>query len=213
MATEAPTRPPKEINKETWVDWVKDGAPDPSPEDLITRDELIDRLREAGIPITTRELRYWETEGALPRPVKRSHTGAIRAVYPTWVLRLIPRLRTLRHQGVPLPEIAAHLRLMLRGEEGAKEAKQDMLYWSAPTLTPHLGAYDIDPDNPAAWESTREAVQTSLGFTSGDLGATLEQRARDHREATGKAIASIDIVFRDSDGRALATMTHYLDQE
>ncbi len=206
MATEAPTRP----NKETWVDWVKDGAPDPSPEDLITRDELIDHLREAGIPITTRELRYWETEGALPRPVKRSHTGAIRAVYPRWVLRLVPRLRTLRHQGVPLPEIGAHLRLMLKGEEGARKAKQDLLFWSAPALTIHRSAYEVDPNDPAAWESTREAVQTSLGFTRGDLGAILDERARDHREATGKAIASIDIVFRDSDGRALATMTHSL---
>ncbi len=209
MPTAAPARP----NKDTWVDWVKDGAPDPSPEDLITRDELIDHLQQAGVPITARELRYWETAGALPRPVKRSHTGAIRAVYPTWVLRLIPRLRTLRHQGVPLSEIGAHLRLMLRGEEGARKAKQDMLFWSAPALTPHLGAYDLDPDDPNARESMRAAVQTSLGFTSGDLGAILDERARDHRAATGKAVASIDLVFRDAEGRALATMTHYLDRE
>lgn len=208
MATAAPARP----KKATWVDWVKDGAPNPKPEDLITRDEMIDRLHEAGVPITTRELRYWEAEGALPRPVRRAHTGATRAVYPNWVLALVPRARALRHQGVPLPEIGVHLRLMLRGEEGARKAKQDLLFWSAPALTIHRSAYEVDPNDPAAWESTREAVQTSLGFPTGDLGTILDDLARDHRVATGKTIASIDIVFRDEEGRALATMTRYPDE-
>ncbi len=208
MSTEAPAK----VSKATWVDWVRDGAPEPDDDDLLTRDELIDRLHQSGDPVTTRELRYWEAEGALPQPVKRWHAGATRALYPSWMLDLVPRVRTLRQHGVPLPTIGRHLRKQLAGGEREQDANLELLLWFASTLTIHPSAYGLDFTDPevlAAWPSTQEAIQVALGFKDRELDEILDQRAHKLFRATGRRVVSIDIVFRDEGRRALATMTRY----
>ncbi len=216
MSTEAPARP----KKATWVDWVREGAPDPRPEELITRDELIDELHRWGVPITTRELRYWEAEGALPRPVRRSHEGLVRAVYPTWVRGLVPHVRARRQRGVPLPEIGAQLRQQLSHEATAEEAERALLLGlitlaGESALYPEAYGVDLsDPEELAVWDATEgAAVRRALGFTDDELGDVLDtilnERVRRLREATGRRVGSIDIVFRDKNEQALATMTRY----
>ncbi len=203
-----PTTTPAKPNKATWEDWVREGAPDPH-DDLITRDQLLDLLHSADFPITPRELQYWETAGALPRAVKRSHMGAIRALYPAWILDLVPRVRELRRQGLPLREIGAHLQNHIAQEENARRAQRDLLFWRAPTLTIHRGTYEVDPNDPASWAAIRRAVQTAIGSSEGELAAILDKRAHDHEQATGRRVASIDIIFRDEERRALVTMTYH----
>lgn len=212
MAATAPARP----TKATWEQWVREGAPAPVPEDLVTRDELIDLLREFGDQMTTNELRYWEAKGALPRPVRRSHTGTVRALYPMWVIDLVPRVRDLRAQGVPLPEIGEQLRRQFAQEKTARRATlEDRLYWTAPATTIHPAAFGVDPNDPealAAWETTAEAAHQALGHLNEDNAALvtlIDDLARRLQEATGVSVGSIDLVFRDNERRALSTMTRY----
>src|SRR4051794_17405494 len=99
--------PPKH---ETWEDWLPEGAP--APDQFLTRDELVDRLRRYGIDVDARDLRFWERSGVLPRPVKRRYNGATWALYPDWssrpngYLHLIRRVRQLQAEGYKLQQIA-----------------------------------------------------------------------------------------------------------
>ena len=83
-----PTKP----KRETWRDWMPEGFPQPSDEELVTRSELLDRLRsdpQRTIDITERTLRLWESEGILPGPIRQRHKGATRALYPPWYATLV----------------------------------------------------------------------------------------------------------------------------
>jgi hypothetical protein len=95
---------------ETWVDWLPTGVPEPP---LITRAELLEKLASDGVTVSERELRYWETAGALPHPVRRSHQGAIHAVYPAWhdeIVKEVPKLRPL----MKLPRMRPELRRLFQ---------------------------------------------------------------------------------------------------
>jgi DNA-binding transcriptional MerR regulator len=98
------TRP----KRTTWRDWLPPGAPEPAR--LLTRDEVVRWLGEAGVAVTANDLRFWEQEGVLPHPVRQGHRGATRAVYPDWIVPLVERLRELQGQGKSLREIARVLR-------------------------------------------------------------------------------------------------------
>ncbi len=193
-----------------WHDWMPEGGSAPDPGDMISREELIDRLQADGITVTPRQLHYWETEGALPKPVKRSHTGAIRAVYPTWVLPLVPRVQALRQQGVPLREIGSQLRkAMDQGVEGITARITQ-------TTIVHSAAHGVDVDDKAAlaaFQPTTAAVQRVVEPIGDEIGPALEEMARQHFAITGKKTVYLDIVFRDEERRALVTVTRYPDIE
>ena len=80
-------REPK-TNKETWADLLDDmSIPIPPQEDLITRSELLARLRPPGPDMPSMSevsLIEWEKKGFLPRAVVRSHEGKVQATYPSW---------------------------------------------------------------------------------------------------------------------------------
>ncbi len=94
-------------NHETWRDWMRSGATEPG---LLTRSELLDALHARGIDAENSDLRFWEYEGVLPRPVRQWHHGAVRAVYPDWFVYLIAQLRGMQRAGFTLQEIAPKLR-------------------------------------------------------------------------------------------------------
>ena len=96
--------------RETWRDWQPAGAVEPRPEELLTRDQVLAQLARGRVKLAESDLRYWEQRGALPRPVRRWHEGAVRAVYPPWILDLIRRLRRLQREGYPLAAIGPQLR-------------------------------------------------------------------------------------------------------
>jgi len=88
---------------ETWVDWVPHGWLAPTDEQLITRDELLKRAHEFGVEIHPRTLQQLENHGYMPRPVRRWHNGAVRALYAPWVVDLAIRAYT-RRRGKWSPE-------------------------------------------------------------------------------------------------------------
>lgn len=74
---------------ETWRDWQAADAPEPEPAALLTRDELLAALaRMRDIALTDARLHDWETQGALPHPVRRYQRGAVRGLYAPWCVDL-----------------------------------------------------------------------------------------------------------------------------
>ena len=103
VAATAPTRP----SRESWRDWAPDA---PEPAELLTREELLDRLAAEGLPVTGNQLRYWQTAGLVPYPIRRRLGQAVYAYYPAWMVELVRGLIDLRAQGHTLPQIRAILR-------------------------------------------------------------------------------------------------------
>lgn len=101
----ATTSKPK---RETWKDWIPEGADEPTQ--VYTRPELIKELRRANIEAKDSDLRYWEQIGLLPQAVRRWHNGATRTIYPEWYLYLIRRIRQLQAAGQSLDQIRPRLR-------------------------------------------------------------------------------------------------------
>ena len=95
---------------ETWRDWVPPGWPQPHDDDLITRDEVLRRAKGLGADINPRTFQSWEAIGILPRPVRRWHDGAVRALYPPWMVDLTVLAHHKRRGGWPPTTIAADLR-------------------------------------------------------------------------------------------------------
>ncbi len=99
--------------RETWRDWLPPDAaqallgPRADKSLLITRAELLERL---GGTVTERELRYWESAGALPAAVRQFHRGAMHAVYPVWYVDLVSNVRDRRKEKVPLHELREYAR-------------------------------------------------------------------------------------------------------
>ena len=146
MAANAPTTP----KPSTWRDWMPAGAPE--PEELLTRDELLARLKAWRVDATEADLRFWEYSGVLPRPIRRWHNGAVRALYPDWFPHLVRELRRLqRREGLTLGEIATrllvHARISLalstdatdeeiRASRNYPQTPEDITLW--PTLVEDL---------------------------------------------------------------------------
>jgi len=96
-------RPPRE----DWRQWLPAGVPEPS---TITRAELLTEVRRHGIAVSERELRYWESLHALPRPVRKFRNGAMQATYPWWHDEVVAELLQLRGRSRSWDEIGARLR-------------------------------------------------------------------------------------------------------
>jgi hypothetical protein len=99
----------------TWLDppwawphtdfsWMND------PDRFITRQELLERVREFGaddaVAVDETTLVFWEKRGVLPRPVHRWRDGAPRALYPDRAWAAVFNVRLLQQQGLPLDIIA-----------------------------------------------------------------------------------------------------------
>ena len=78
------------VNKpETWLDWLPDGIDPPDEQTWITRADLLTTLERDGVKVSPRTLGHWETQGILPRPVRRWRGNAAHALYPPFVHDLI----------------------------------------------------------------------------------------------------------------------------
>jgi DNA-binding transcriptional MerR regulator len=119
MPPDTETKP--KPSQESWRDWLGPDAPDPSPDELLTRDEVAQQanawLRNRK-PITPRDLLLWEQLGILPRGIRRRHKGASRNIYPRWVSALARDIRELQHQGLSLETIRMRIRNRARIEMG-----------------------------------------------------------------------------------------------
>ncbi len=121
-----PTAEKTQAYTETWRDWMHPDAPEPEPDELFTRDEILQhvertaRLQRLGRavpgpePTTVSDVRYWESIGVLPRPTRRRHGRAQYAVYPEWYGHLIRHIRFLQEGGASLDDIRPSVRSWAR---------------------------------------------------------------------------------------------------
>lgn len=107
MTIEAPAK-----QKQTWRDW--ENPNEPEPKDVLTRDELVGQLQRWREDVTERDLRLWEYRQLLPRPIRRSHRGAVRVVYPPWFPPLVRQVRRLQRRGHSLEQIKRRTRAFAR---------------------------------------------------------------------------------------------------
>lgn len=110
----------------TWADAI----PDVDRYDHVTIDELLELVEQWLQPrvplprhyadtitaaplddhVTAHQLRHWQTLGILPRPIKRWHDGATRALYPKEPAALaIMEVLTLQDEGYTLDEIGPRM--------------------------------------------------------------------------------------------------------
>ncbi len=174
MATEAPAKP----KRETWQDWLPPGVPAFTPDELMPRAEFLTELRNRGIDASESDLRYWEYVGALPRPIRRWHEGATRALYPRVAFDAVSTLRRLQRDGLPLEDIGARLRERTR-----------FVFAFALADPGDLDSFlSLLPD-----DDDRCITPT--------LVAELERLARQREQRTGVATDHIEIGVVDTNGR------------
>ncbi len=171
--------------RETWRDWLPPSAP--LPEVLYTRDELVLELErlDLGPGATARDIAYWESEGIIPTAVRQWHDGAVRAIYPEWIVWLIVELRTLQQEGYSLSEIALKLRSPLR-------------VYLADQL-PHNDA--IRADIQRSISRTQEAPKESP--LTADLRRALREFTIFYGGLTGNLASRVEIRFLDALGRVI----------
>jgi len=89
--------------RQTWADLLDAmGVPIPPQEDLITRSELLARLRPPGpdMPsMSAASLLDWEKREYLPHAVVRKHGDLVMAVYPPWWPDLVSTVWWLTRTG------------------------------------------------------------------------------------------------------------------
>lgn len=96
--------------RETWQQWQAPGVIEPP---LVTREELLNTLDRLGLnDINERALRFWETKGVIPTPVRRRFNGATRALYPLWMVNLVFSLRHLQSRGFALDALPLQMRVL-----------------------------------------------------------------------------------------------------
>ena len=69
---------------------------------LVTKSELLERVRGYGLAISDRQLTFYVTEGLLPKSIR---AGSRAGVYPRKVVSLLSWILRFREMGVPLEAI------------------------------------------------------------------------------------------------------------
>ena len=106
---------PTDQHTETWANWMPSGWIGPADEELITRGELLTRAKGFGADIHPRTLQILENQGLVPRPIRRWHDGAVRALYAPWVVDLALRAYERRRGKWPLERAIEDVRGAVKG--------------------------------------------------------------------------------------------------
>jgi DNA-binding transcriptional MerR regulator len=160
---------------ETWLDWMPEGSTE--PEHLLTRDEVVDLLSKRHVagtePISAGDLRYWESIGVLPHPIRRWRDGAPRALYHPFAWLLAREVRMKQRAGFALDEIRPQIRALARNRLAYGE--------KAPRLGPRT------PEEIVLWP---------------DLVNELERLARYREAVTSVPTERIEVLVVGTDGLA-----------
>jgi len=190
--------------RETWLEWVP-GSPELNLDALLSREEII-ALLNVGDEVSETSLRYWESCGVLPQPVRRRKNGATRALYPLWYAALVRRLREYQTRGFTLEELPSRMHA---------EARQLAV---SGTLAVATSAGSLSP---SAREFTNlfrqyavlaESTPHGYPFRTIPLPAELERPLREtlvllaasHRRRDGVEIESAEISLKDRHGQTIS---------
>lgn len=166
----------------TWRDWHPEGV---DPEEM-TRSELVARLNAQGVDVDEADIRFWEYQQILPRPIKHRSNNVTWCYYPRWMIFTITLLRALQAIGMPLRDIAPRLR-----------------------ETAELGSILLEELSPLSEEKDLQAGDRILADRANgqakraflhSLEPRLAEIGRRYKAVTGKPVSLVTMVFRDDDG-------------
>ncbi len=107
MTARAPTKP----KPATWLDLMPAGFPLP---ELLSHDQLLERLQERGVDLSSSALEYYRNRHILPRPVRRWHEGRTQPTYARWLVPVIETLKDMQARGMSLDEIRDKLPVVMQ---------------------------------------------------------------------------------------------------
>ena len=97
------------------VSWRRWQAEDPiEPGELITRDDLIQRLTAEGVAVTAADLIYWQRRGVIPYGERQWDGRVAHVYYPAWMVDVVRELRAQQAAGVRLRSLRPHLMAFTR---------------------------------------------------------------------------------------------------
>jgi hypothetical protein len=184
---------------ETWLDWRPDDNPDPST--LLTREELLEKLRIDGFVVSNNDLRNWQYHGVIPYAVRQWHDGAVRALYPEWLLTVIRALRTRQAEGRKMSEIRTDLRSTFR-RDGMK-IRSGPIHITLPKFSVTANASVRNAEDVTAARS-EDTVSIAKLTPPAELEHLLKLFARSSEQALGGTqIDRAEVRLIDSNGTPL----------
>ncbi len=178
-----PAELPARHKLETWREW----QPDPEEDHpFYTREQLVSRLQRLGHDVTANKIRHWQAVGAIPGPTRQWYGTAVHALYPEWLLNLIPYLIRFRQDGMPWSEVRERLRAMV---------PETIARLSNITAT-------VTPDP----QITATITVLPSEFTT--LDEAVFDFAAHHEGVTGTPIARAELRLFDAEGRQRGRRTY-----
>ncbi len=191
-----PAELPARHKLETWREW----QPDPEEDHpFYTREQLVSRLQRLGHDVTPNKIRHWQAVGAIPGPTRQWYGSAVHALYPEWLLNLIPHLIRFRQEGMPWPEVRERLRAMVP-EMIARWSGVTATVTPGPQLTATVAAVHVR-DTAEINTATHPAEFTTLDEAVFAFAAHQE-------ETTGAPIVRAELRLFDVDGRQRGRRTY-----
>jgi len=170
--TATATKPSPKTNQKTWLDWQHEllpQLPDPSTDELISREEFLDQLRGRGVDVSNGTLAFWEKSGVLPRAV-RKWRGVPQAFYPFWLLSAVAFVYNERDRDRSLAEIKprmdAQLRMAVLSAAQWRHPEEDAKSKVRPALTEYVITMRKHADAPIG--GVRVTLMTPDGKELGD---------------------------------------------
>jgi hypothetical protein len=173
-----PARTDADSKRETWQDWLPADEPEPNPDDLLTRGQLVERLQEQGADITVKDLTNWHGRGVLPRGVRHRIGSVTYVLYPPQFIAMVRRLLDLQDEGLTLREIGPQLRVEFFGK----------------ALTANKVSVPIRSDV-SARASVRRGDHALTA--NDDVARLLRDIARDHEARYGGSIMRVELRLID----------------
>jgi DNA-binding transcriptional MerR regulator len=158
---------------------------------MLTREDLVDRLRAEGVDVTPDAIALWQRRGLLPYPTKRRKGTATVGYYPAWVADLVRELRRLQAEGMKLEQIVPHLRA--RANQIAKPV----------TVAVPVAAASGEAHAPQVQTRTVPAT-IGVAIAPDSFGPLADALARIYRAQYGTGVAKVEIRLTDDRGNPVS---------
>jgi len=177
---------------ETWLDLIWHQAPPDLPEPpadaLLTRDQFLTELDRRGVELSEANLVRWEQLHLLPRPVRRWHNGATRAVYHPRLVDQAEGVRVLLDSGYSRDQIAI------------------MFHHASPWLATWLATWPADVSWDLPWQHAIDRVPETIVKAVSNLVAAYTRLAT----PPGK-ITAARLTLLDQDSNEVKTLDMLID--
>ena len=172
-----PTNP----TREDWTDWWPDEPTD--VDELLTRQELVERAQAEGIDVTAQDVANWQAKGIVPRGLPHRIGRVVEMRYPPRYVELLRSVRGMQQSGLTLAELSPFLRLQYFGPRPTTRQ-------ASVVAVPILNTDDVG-----------HLRRGDAALAANDeLAKTLLQIAHDYQEQFGGRITRVELNLIDEYG-------------